>query len=381
MKNQNGKIPLRWVRAADLQIHRGGEVVPREVFLDVMTFQGGPLLFTELFGPMVGLKERWLAAGATAAELDFSAFRYRAPVRHRLKLLTGMLNPELQEVYEDDTVIRSRDVFGREWEMVKGAATLPLPLSYPVRDMDSWLRIKPQFQWNAGRLLPGFRAAAEAALQRGEVLEIGIPGAFHTPRQLLGEENLCLACYEQPELLHDIIGTLTDTAYRVVEEATRDLPIDVLMVSEDLAGKHGPLWGPHEIRTFLMPYYRRLWDLARERGARLFDLDSDGNVNPVLDVLLECGVNCFRTMEPGAGMDLAAARKQYGNRLAFIGGLDKFAVARGRDAIDRELAARLPAMLATGGAMVSLDHRIPPDTPLELYRYYVEQVWEYLRSV
>jgi hypothetical protein len=352
--------------------------VPREVFLDTMTFQGGPLLFTELFGPMVGLKENWLAAGATAAELDFSAFRYRAPVRHRIKLLTGMLDPGLTECYEDDRVIRSRDVFGREWEMTKGAATLPLPCSYVVADMDDWLKIKPQFEWSAKRLLPGFREEALAARARGEVIEIGLVGAFHTPRQLMGEEALCLACYDQPDMLHDMLDTIAGTAFRVIEEATRDIPIDVLFISEDIAGNSGSLWGPREIGEFMRPYYTNLWGLAAERGARLFDLDSDGNVETVFDALLDCGVNCFRTMEPAAGMDVVKTRQKYGPRLAFIGGLDKFAVAKGPEAIDRELAYKLPPMLQSGGAMLSLDHRIPADTPLDNYRYYVAKVREYL---
>ena len=52
--------------------------VRREEYLDYLTFQRNDRpLFTELFGPIIGLKEEWAAQGATPAELDFSAFRFR----------------------------------------------------------------------------------------------------------------------------------------------------------------------------------------------------------------------------------------------------------------------------------------------------------------
>jgi hypothetical protein len=47
---------------AKLAIRRTGGVVPREEYLDFMTFRSNPHpLFTEIFGPLLGLKEEWAA--------------------------------------------------------------------------------------------------------------------------------------------------------------------------------------------------------------------------------------------------------------------------------------------------------------------------------
>ena len=68
---------LKWTTHADLAIKKT-PTVSREEYLDHMTFQRNRRpLFTEIFGPIIGLKEEWEEQGATAAELDFSAFRYR----------------------------------------------------------------------------------------------------------------------------------------------------------------------------------------------------------------------------------------------------------------------------------------------------------------
>jgi uroporphyrinogen-III decarboxylase len=91
-----------------------------------------------------------------------------------------------------------------------------------------------------------------------------------------------------------------------------------------------------------------------------------------MDDLSACGLNHMHPMEPAAGMDIVDCRRKYGEAWTFNGGLDKFAVAKGPDAIDAELDAKLqPELVDKGGIAFGLDHRIPNGTPIEHYRYYV----------
>jgi len=54
-----------------LAIRRRGEIVPREEYLDFMTFRANTRpMFTEIFGPLIGLKEEWAAQGAAPDEFD-----------------------------------------------------------------------------------------------------------------------------------------------------------------------------------------------------------------------------------------------------------------------------------------------------------------------
>ncbi len=370
-------MPLKWTTHADLAI-RIEPAVRREEYLDHMTFRRNDRpLFTEIFGPIIGLKEEWEAQGATPAELDLSAFRYRAPARAGLGVHTGRLGGETPRVLEETAEhLLTRDELGRTMKLMKGVATLPLPLDYPVRTMDDWRRLKPLYEFSLARLPDGWDARARQDLAAGRALSAWIPGGFDEPRQLLGEEALCLAYYEQPELLHDILNTLGDTAFRVLELATRTVPADILFVHEDMAGKSGALAGPRQITEFIKPYYLRIWDLLRERGARLFDQDSDGNMNAVIPAFLDAGITCMHPMEPAAGMDIVEVRQRYGTRLAFYGGIDKHVLRRGLAAIDAELERKIPPMLATGGCVLALDHRIPNGTPLAAYRHYLRRVWE-----
>jgi len=360
-----------------LAIARGMEV-RREDYLDYMTFQRdiGPM-FIELFGPIVGLKEEWVAQGATPEELDMSCYRYRRHMNGSVPVSTGMIGGDKPEIVEEtDEYIIGTDAFGRTVKLIKGAATIPLPLDYPVKAMDDWLKLKPRYEFSEARFGKDWQRVANEHREAGRVVTVGIPGGFDQPRQLLGEEGICIAFYEQPELVHDILDTIGATAVKVLDRVSAAVQVDQLSVHEDMAGKSGSLAGPKQIAEFIKPYYRRVWDMLEARGARLFGQDSDGDMNSVIDAFLDAGINLMYPMEPAANMDIVQIREKYGTRLAFHGGIDKHVVRRTRAEIVAELEYKIPPMVKTGGCVLGLDHRIPNGTPLAHYRFYVEKAWE-----
>ena len=369
--------PLKWGTHESLSIKKSMEVT-REEYLDHMTFASDHSpMFTEIFGPLIGLKEEWLAQGASPSELDFSAFRYRAESRGTIPVVTGWLGgPPEQVLEETPDFLITRDPMGRRMKLAKGVSTLPLPLDYPVRTMDDWLRIKYHYEFSEDRFGHGWEEIARNHLDEGRVVTVSIPGGFDEPRQLLGEENLCLAYYEQPELVLDILSTIGETAERVLDRVSSRVQVDLLSVHEDMAGKSGPLIGPAQVEEFITPYYRRVWDMLVARGVRLFDQDSDGFMEPVIPAFLDAGVNVMHPMEVAADMDIVKIREIYGTKLAFYGGIDKHVLRRSKEEIVAELEYRIPPMVRTGGCVLALDHRIPNGTPLENYRFYVEKAWE-----
>ena len=368
---------LKWKNHADLAIKKT-PTVRREEYLDYMTFQSNERpLFTEIFGPIIGLKEEWEEQGATPEELDFSAFKYRLEARGGIPVNTGMLGGyPTKFIEETDEYILSRDNLGRTMKLSKLAATIALPLDYPVENMDDWLKIKPWYEFSEARFGKDWEDIARRHLEAGRVVQVSIPGGFDEPRKHMGEEALCISYYEQPELVHEILNTIADTAFRVLDRVSATVQVDLLSVHEDMAGKSGSLAGPKQIDEFIKPYYRRIWDMLAHRGARLFDQDSDGDMNSVIPAFLDAGVNCMHPMEPAAGMDIVKIREKYGKRLALYGGIDKHVLRRSKEEIVAELEYKIPPMIATGGCVIALDHRIPNGTPLKNYRFYVRKVWE-----
>lgn len=345
----------------------------REQYLDLMAFGHTPRpMFTELFGPLIGLADEWRAQGASEDEINMVAFDWDYVPNVFCGGHTWGLGPLSVTISENDEELVQRDFLGRTMKLLKKTATIPLPMDFPVQTMDDWLRVKPFFAFTPERIKWDEVEAARKAREEGALIVAHMPGAFDIPRELMGEEGACLAYYDQPELMADMLAAISDTTFRVLDPISQKLQIDQLSVHEDFAGKSGPLVGPVQVAEYFQPYYRRIWDMVSSRGARIFQQDTDGNINPVIPALLDCGLNCIYPMEPAASMDIVAVSRTYGRRLAMLGGIDKHVLRKDRAAIRAELEYKLPPLMRAGGCVFSLDHRIPNGTPIENYRYYVD---------
>ncbi len=346
----------------------------REEYLELLTFgHVERQMFVELFGPLIGLEKEWREQGATDDEINLIAFDWDyVQVIGCGGNTSAFGSKKTITIEENDEYLIQRDYLGRTVKLIKSVATIALPLDFPVKSMDDWLKIKPIFEFHPARINWNAVSASQKAQKNGVLVVANIPGGFDTPRELMGEEAACIAYYEQPELMHDILETISTTSEKVLERISEVLIIDQVSVHEDLAGKSGPLIGPKQILEFIKPYYRKIWDMLSSRGTRIFQQDSDGNINSVIDTFIECGVNSFFPMEPSAGMDIVKIREKYGNKFAMLGGIDKHVLRLSKSAIRKELEYKMQPLMKKGGMVFGLDHRIPNGTPIENYRYYVD---------
>jgi len=332
----------------------------------------GREMFCQLFGPMHVLKEEWRKQGATEKEIDLTAFDFDYVLKTFLAAEAGPITGLTPVILEDNPEFTiAIDEKGHKSKLCKQSATLSLPLEFPVQTMDDWLKIKHWYEFSEDRIDYEKLAEQKKLRDLGYLTIFSFPGGFDECRELMGEENLCIAYYEEPELIEDILATMADTAVKLIERVGKIVPIDNLIVHEDMAGKAGPLVGPKQVREFIGPYYRKVWDAARANGAVLFSQDSDGDMTPVIDEFIACGVQCFYPYEPVGGMDMVQLRQKYGKTIYFKGGIDKHALRKDKEAIRKELEYKMSSSMLGGGTIFALDHLIPNGVPIENYRYYV----------
>jgi hypothetical protein len=345
----------------------------REAFLDHLCFGHSEReMIVELFGPLIGTEDRWREQGASEAEINLTAFAWDQANFVHATVNNGPLSGIEEEVLRESESERVvRDAFGRTMVLPRKSATIALPQDFPIETPDEWDRIRHWFRFEESRVDEAALAKCRQQREAGGVVRFYIWGAYDLLRQLMGDENACVAVLEEPDEIARILNDVGDMQARCMEIVLQQTPIDILFVHEDFAGKSGPLVGPNVVRSLFNPYYSRMWELARSGGAHIFDLDSDGHVEPVVDALLDGGINCLHPIEPAGGTDMVKLRKRYGERLILRGGIDKFALTRGRAAIDAELDHRLDPVLRGGGTMFGLDHRIPLEVSVDAYRYYV----------
>ena len=344
----------------------------RDEYIAHMTFDyTGKEMFTQMFGLMVGVEDEWKAQGAAADELDLSMFGWDYVKTSYLPCSNHAITGIQPRIIEDNNIYTiSTDNMGRTQKLFKKSGTIPLPLDHPVKTFDDWLKIKHWYQFSENRVDREALLRLKKLHEEGTMISSSMVGGFDQPRQLMGEEGICLAFYDQPELIKDMLDTFTDTAMRVYERVTDILSIDIISFHEDMAGKSGPLAGPSQVREFIKPYYKKIINELARTGTRLFSQDSDGNMNAVIDEFLDAGINIMYPMEPAAGMDIVELRKKYGKRLAFNGGIDKHALRHTKEDIRKELEYKINPLTKNGGTVFSTDHRVPNGVPIENYRYY-----------
>lgn len=352
----------------------------RERYLAHCNFENtGREMFCELFGPLVGLSDEWALQGATQKEIDMIGWDWDYVLKTFVASSPFANTGLTEQVLVDNDVERIIiDTMGRKSKLCKNSATIPLPLTHPVEEMDGWLKIKHWYAFDETRFDIERLKEQRVLWEKGYLTIFEIPGGFDEPRQLLGEEEVCVACYTEPEMVEDMLNTMADTCIKGIEFVSKYVPIDVIFAHEDMAGKSGPLWGPKQVDEFLAPYYQKIWKEAQRAGAKLLSQDSDGDINPILANFAKAGVNAIHPCEPGSGMDIIEIRKKYDKQFALKGGIDKYALRGTKEDIRTELERKICPETLGGGTIFAIDHRIPNGVPLENYRYYVNLAREML---
>ncbi|MBM4032495.1 MAG: hypothetical protein FJ291_12015 [Planctomycetes bacterium] len=252
-------------------------------------------------------------------------------------------------------------------------STMPQWLDFPIKS-------RADFREFAGRLDPRSPArfpadwAKAKAEWAGRDYPLGIgPGSFfgHTLQRWVGTENLCILLYDDPRLVHEMLDYLEWFFLELLKPYVAEVDFDFASFGEDIAYKGRSFVSPSKFREFFLPHYVPLCELLRSRGVETVFVDSDGFIDELIPLWLEVGVNGFSPLEVAAGEDALALKKRYGRNIVLAGNIDKRALARGRDAIDRE-AAKARRLLDLGGYFPAVDHSVPPDVSLDSFRYLLE---------
>jgi len=259
-------------------------------------------------------------------------------------------------------------------------SSMPQFLRFPVQSRQEFRRFwKQRMQPDlTARIGPGWKEELRRCRSRPHPLIVVADrwGGFFGPlRNLVGVEGLCMLFYDDPAFVEEMMEANADFIIAMMTQVLDAVAIDAFCFWEDMACKHGPLISPEMARRFMLPRYRRVVDFLRGRGVQYVGLDSDGQIDPLIPIWMDAGLNALYPFEVQAGMDVLAVRRKYGRDLRIWGGVDKRAIARGAAAIDAELD-RLRPLIDEGGYLPHTDHSAPPDIPYSNYCCYMQRLSE-----
>lgn len=254
---------------------------------------------------------------------------------------------------------------------------MPMYLDHPVKDWDTWKQYKKRLDPSTPERWPyDWNAYVEKMNSRDYPVILQVGGFFGFLREWMGLERLLYMFHDDPNLIEDMMDTMFNLELEVIKRTVKDIRVDWAHFWEDMAYKTGPLISPDMFRKFMMPRYRQMTDLLHKNGVDVIFVDSDGKVNKLIPLWLECGVNGCWPLEVAAGNDAVALRKEYGKDIILGGNMDKRELLKGKEAIREEVMSKLPFLLEKGGYFPSVDHLVPPDITLENYQYFINTMRE-----
>lgn len=208
-----------------------------------------------------------------------------------------------------------------EWGVVWGETEfdIPYPLTGPIRSASDLASYTPPDPDDDHRL-QGLHEAVDKFKGERAIVFLTHDG-FEFPHYLRsGMDHLLMDYVDNPGLVHDLAEITVDFKIRLMKRAV-EAGADVIVSGDDYAGRTGPFMSPAHFREFIFPYLKRSVDAAHDLGVPYIK-HTDGNLWPIMDQMVDAGIDAIDPLEPIAGMDVGEMKARYGDRLAVIGNID-----------------------------------------------------------
>jgi uroporphyrinogen decarboxylase len=305
----------------------------------------------------------------TAALDEATLRRLHADVR-------GVLDREPAEVLERNRIREPHSDYVNSWgsgaveiapgewfpmiEPLADATTLEAIEHYPWPDVDDPTRVA-HMTAEAARLA----AENEYAIMVTPWLLFPLERAF----AMQGMDRFLMNTALEPEfaeaLLRRIAGLCERLMGHVLEAVGTN--VDIVKIGDDLGTQRSLLMSPATYRSMLKPIHARfIASIRRQTSAKVF-FHTDGDVFPLLDDLVEIGVDILNPIQTSAGKmaDLATLKRRYGDALVFCGAIDTQRILPGGspDQVRAEVRRVIGELGPGGGYLLSSVHTIMDDVP------------------
>ncbi len=311
----------------------------------------------------------------------------------------------IEVVDEDEEYILRTTSFGGLRRDHKDYSSTPQIIDYPCKTQEDWEKMKERLTPSRDRVdWEGAWLAGAADDQRGDesMLEVGrtdrrlgLPGCerahdqgrfvlyatvfgYDKIQSYVASEQLLMAIATEPDWVRDMYetdATLDIQMYEVMKEG--GFRFDGAFIFCDLGYRNGLLFSPDHYDEQLRPTFQRLVDYFHGEGLPVV-LHSCGCIKELIPRFIEDGLDCLQPLEQKAGMDLVELKREFGDKIAFMGGIDVRAMADPDPAvIEEEIRTKIPGAKQGGGYIYHSDHSVPDNVSFAQYERVLDLVRQY----
>ena len=223
-----------------------------------------------------------------------------------------------------------------------------------------------------------FSRGLNTAGEDGPFVIPGSQGFFENSWQPFGYENFIKLLFERSDFIKEVLQRMKEFFEELIEILKERFSINLLMYLDDFGHKTGPLISPRKFKELYFPRIKDLVRFCHKQDIKIIH-HSCGNVNKILDLLVETGIDGLNPLEPSADMSIFKVHKKYGDKITLIGNVDTIdLLAKGspeeiKDYVIREIKECAPG----GGFIMASSHSTNPQITFENYKTMVETTKKY----
>ena len=229
--------------------------------------------------------------------------------------------------------------FVDEWEIRRALTgdVIPHVLESPIKDITRHAAYRFPDPADPQRFETLERAFKMAGGRRAVILNLR--DGFSDMRDLLGYEEAMMQLVLEPAPFAVLLDRVVEYNLELARIAVRRYGVEIIATTDDVANASGPLMSPASYFAVIGPAFRKVIQGYRGLGCYVIK-HCDGDVRPLLDFWIECGIHCLDPIDPSAGLHMPTMKKAYGDRICLKGNIDCAGVLQSGTVAEVEAAVR-----------------------------------------
>jgi len=207
-----------------------------------------------------------------------------------------------------------------EWGMIKKdtGESHSYPVDGPVRTLkDAQLYIPPD-PHKPGRYDLLEKAIKDHGGKKAVILHLN--DVFSIPSRLMPFNDFLMKLIDEPEVIRTLVKMSVDINLEFAKEAKKR-GVKIVYTGDDFAYNSGPIVSPGQFRDIFFPELKRVINGFKELGLLVIK-HTDGDIMPIIDMIIESGFDCIDPIDPIAGMSLQQIKSEYGRKICIKGNVD-----------------------------------------------------------
>lgn len=255
------------------------------------------------------------------------------------------------------------DWFGVEWRFEPKAGAPMVPVgSKKITDITKW---REQLTFPDLSKLDWEKLGAEETADWDRENKVSLimnnQGCFERTHALMGFEDALTAMIVEPEAYKELVNAIADYEIEIVSILGKYYKPDVLMMQDDYGTGRSTFMSVSQWREIFKEPVSRIVKAVHDNGM-VYEHHSCGYVEPLIDDLLEIGIDALDPIQPCNNQ--AAIKAKYHGRLTLVGGQDSQGVLERPGVTEEEIRAemrRVYDLFGPGGGYVNFPITIKYD--------------------